>query len=192
MDDVRKEVSGDYKKLILAVLKCERDETTDVNMRLAMEDAKTLYSAGVAVIGTDEDAIIQVFAHRNYAQMRAIEFQYNKMDELDLSKALYRETSHNFGKALDTILQFSLDSHAYFADRFHSGYQKKKAKLLTYLMVTRCEVDLKDIESSYRKKYHHALKQHLHKATRGDHRKLLEELFHCRGTLFSPHLVFPC
>ena len=46
MKDVRKDTSSDFEKILVALLKGQRDENAPADLNKAMADAEALYKAG--------------------------------------------------------------------------------------------------------------------------------------------------
>jgi annexin A7/11 len=71
--EVEKETSGNFRKVLLELLKCKRDESLMVNEREAEADAVTLYNAGEKKLGTDDSAFIRLFTTRSVAHLAAVD-----------------------------------------------------------------------------------------------------------------------
>ena len=75
-DDVIGDTSGNYKKLLVALINAKRDTTQTVDVTKAKEDAKVLYDAGEAKWGTNEEAFITIFAARSPPHLRVVFKEY--------------------------------------------------------------------------------------------------------------------
>jgi len=115
--DVTGDTSGDYKQLLLSILRCERAETP-VNVEDAKRDAKLLYDKGEGQLGTNEAVFIDILSHRSYPQLHAINTCYINMRGHSLERAIRSETSGNFRKAMITILT---PRDEYFAEKIHDA-----------------------------------------------------------------------
>lgn len=71
--EVEKETSGNYRKVLLELLKCKRDESLVVNEREAEADADTFYRAGEKKLGTDDSTFIKIITSRSLAHLAAMD-----------------------------------------------------------------------------------------------------------------------
>lgn len=79
-------------QLLLALVRGNRSETVAVDPNFALADAHALYQAGVARLGTDENAFIHILTTRSPAQ-------------LNLTLQYYRQThGHDFEKVDSSTL----------------------------------------------------------------------------------------
>jgi hypothetical protein len=70
------DTSGNYQKLLLALLKGNRSEILGVDQQLAMADAHALYKAGEGRWGTNEDTFIHILATRSAAHLTTVSQYY--------------------------------------------------------------------------------------------------------------------
>lgn len=61
--DVADDTSGDYRNLLMAILRADRPETQPVNVEEAKKDAQTLYQAGEGRMGTGNFILEQLESH---------------------------------------------------------------------------------------------------------------------------------
>uniref|UniRef100_A0A8C2P1Y3 Annexin n=1 Tax=Capra hircus TaxID=9925 RepID=A0A8C2P1Y3_CAPHI len=69
--DVKGDISGSLKRILVSLLQANRDEGDNVDKDLAGQDAKELYDAGEGRWGTDELAFSELLAKRSHKQLRA-------------------------------------------------------------------------------------------------------------------------
>ncbi|KAI1901750.1 hypothetical protein AGOR_G00037610 [Albula goreensis] len=91
--DLKKALSGDMESLLLGLL-----------MPPVQFDAHRLYQA-MKGIGTDEETILEVLCTRSPQQIKDITATYNQDFGRDLEKDLISETSGDFTKLLQALLQ---------------------------------------------------------------------------------------
>jgi hypothetical protein len=77
--DVRSDTSGDFRRLLIALMQGERPETTKINAEQVKKDAQSLLNAGSAKFGSDQPRFNVLFCERSDAQLKAI---FNKFAEL--------------------------------------------------------------------------------------------------------------
>jgi hypothetical protein len=71
--EVEKETSGNFRKVLMELLKCKRDESIVVNERNAEADADAFYRAGEKKLGTDDSKFIEILTTRSVAHLAAMD-----------------------------------------------------------------------------------------------------------------------
>lgn len=168
-DDVFCKTKGPYQKLLLALLKAHRCECKGVDMNKVKCDAMLLYEAGEGRCGTDEETFIRIFSERTVAQLRATFACYKQEYGHDITTALRRETQKEFEEAIRvTIKSMYLPAH-YFAKELHRAMKGlvNDESAIARVMVTRAEVDLKEINVVYERKYKMSIVQAFHQEISG-------------------------
>ncbi|XP_048363690.1 annexin A13 [Sphaerodactylus townsendi] len=178
--DVQSETSGSLRKILLSVLKANREEVLEINENLAKTDAKDLYEAGEGRWGTDELAFNDVLAKRNYLQLRATFEAYKQLTGKDIEDAISSETSGDHKKAYLTLVRCARDCQGYFATRLYEAMKGAGTdeETLIRILVARAEIDLQTIKEEFQKMYHKSLAEAIRSDTSGDFRKLLVALLH--------------
>ena len=106
---VSSETSGTTKKLLLAILQCNRSMNTTPDMNNCTMLAQRLYNAGEGRWGTDESTFIQIFANCSFVELGCIDQIYNQNSGSNLEKAINEEFSGNSKKLLLTLVKFMKD-----------------------------------------------------------------------------------
>eukprot|EP00051_Salpingoeca_urceolata_P030837 m.9728 g.9728 ORF g.9728 m.9728 type:complete len:928 (-) comp3586_c0_seq2:255-3038(-) len=184
--DVKADTSGDYQRLLSALVQAERDDLEPIDDAKAMDEAARLYAAGEGKLGTDEATFIEVLTTHSWGQLQAIFEQYDKVCDYDIAKSIKRETSSNFKKALLTVVKVVKDPCEYYADRLEKAMKGlgTNERQLTRVVVTREEVDLKEINDAFFQKYKRSLDMAIHAETSRHYRQLLQRIFdHARRTV---------
>eukprot|EP00051_Salpingoeca_urceolata_P001007 m.37936 g.37936 ORF g.37936 m.37936 type:complete len:1269 (+) comp11142_c0_seq3:271-4077(+) len=171
------DTSGWYKKLLISLVDVERDES-GANPGRAKELAAKLYRAGEKKWGTDEQVFIDVFTRTSHKQLIELWDEYSKISKYGVQKAVEKETSFNFRKALVTIIKFIRNKEEYYAERLHrtmKGLGTQDYNLIR-LMVTRHEIDLKGIMKAFFEKYKLTLDLMIEQDTSFQYKDLLVRL----------------
>ncbi|KAM3937692.1 annexin A1-like [Leptodactylus fuscus] len=167
-EELKKKLSGKLENVLLDLLKTP-----------AQFDASQL-KAATKGIGTDEDAIIEIFTARTNQQMKQIKETYKAMFKNDLEKDITEDTSGDFLKALLALLKGARSEDCYvneaLADKdakalFDAGENKKKADVPTFLeiLITRSFAHLREVFKIYATKYSkHDLNKALDLQLKGD------------------------
>jgi len=169
-DDVICKTNGPFQKLLLALLKAHRCECKGgVDMNKARCDAKTLYEAGEGRCGTDEETFIRIFSERSVAQLGVTFACYKQEYGHDIMKALKRETQKEFEEAVRVTVKSMYLPANYFAKVLHRGMKGllNDESAIARVMVSRAEVDLKEIDVVYERKYKMSIVQALHQEISG-------------------------
>ncbi len=93
MDDLKSELSGDYRKTMLALF------TDPIEY-----DADSLYEATKG-LGTDEDTLIEILASRPGWYINRIKKKYKEKYKKELEEDVYGDTSGSFRKLLVSLIQ---------------------------------------------------------------------------------------
>ncbi|KVH90842.1 annexin D5-like [Cynara cardunculus var. scolymus] len=176
--DIELQASGDHKKILLACVSKPRYEGMEVDREMAAKDAKELYKAGEKKLGTDEKVFVQIFSERSRAHLVAINSYYHDMYGGSLQKAVKKETSGLFERALLTILQCAENPAKYFAKVLYKSMKGLGTDDTTLIrvIVTRTEIDMQYIKAEYHKKYKKSLSDAVHSETSGHYRTFLLSL----------------
>ena len=93
MDDLKSELSGDYKDAMLALFTEPIEYDVD-NLKMATKG-----------FGTDEDTLIEILASRPGWYINKIKKKYKEKYKKELEKDIYDETSGNFRNLLISLIQ---------------------------------------------------------------------------------------
>ncbi|KAG3273647.1 annexin A13 isoform X1 [Ictidomys tridecemlineatus] len=178
--DVKGDVSGNLKKILVSLLQANRDEGDEVDKDLAGRDAKDLYDAGEGRWGTDELAFNEVLANRNYKQLQATFQAYQILIGKDIEESIKEETSGDLQKAYLTLVRCAQDLDGYLADCLYKSMKGAGTdeETLIRILVTRDKVNLQGIKAKFQEKYQKSLSDMVRSDTSGDFQKLLLALLH--------------
>ncbi|KAI4313647.1 hypothetical protein L6164_026606 [Bauhinia variegata] len=173
--EIEEVASGDHKKLLIEYVTTPRYEGPEFDDVLVEKDAKELYKAGEKRIGTDEKTFIRIFSERSSTHLAAVSQVYQNSHKHTLEKAIKKETSGHFMKALLTILRCAENPPLYFARilrKSMKGIGTDDSRLLR-VIVTRAEIDMYHIKTVYFKKYGKTLKDAVKSDTSGHYKDFL-------------------
>lgn len=158
--DLRGDTSGCFKRLMVSLSTGNRDESMVTDVNAARADAQQLKAAGVDKWGTDESTFNRIFCTRNYAQLKLICQEYEKLTGQPLEKDVKKEFSGDIEEGLLAIIRAANNRAEFFARRLHksmAGFGTDDRALIR-LTVTRCEVDMMDIKEEFQRYYGKSLK----------------------------------
>jgi DNA-directed RNA polymerase subunit F len=177
-EEVADDLSGDMKRLMVALMTCFRPEMTGVDPMRARQAAEELKQAGVDKWGTDESAFISTLCSNSYEQLRAIFAEYKTLSGHDIMTAIENEMSGDLKDALLTIVKSIYNSPLYFAERLYKsmkGAGTDDATLIR-IIISRCEIDLAYIRAEYQKVYGKPLETAIKGEASGDYQTALQVL----------------
>ncbi|KAF7669188.1 hypothetical protein LDENG_00230750 [Lucifuga dentata] len=180
--DVAGDTSGNFAKLLLALVQAKREDTSSiVDYQKIDEDARTLYDAGVKRKGTDVAIWISIMSERSVSHLQKVFERYKSYSPYDMQESIRMEVKGDLEKSFLTLVQCFENKQLYFANRLNDAMKSKgaKEKVVTRIIVSRCEVDLKKICSEFKAHFGQSLCKTISEHTKGDYQKALLSL--CGG-----------
>ncbi|XP_039060518.1 annexin D5-like [Hibiscus syriacus] len=171
--DIGKHTSGHHKKLLVAYVTTPRYEGFEVDMEMAMKDAKDMYEAGEKRWVADDKTFIRILSERSSAQLAATCTAYHDLYGGPLQKVVKGKTSGKLQHGLLTILKCSLNPAEYFAKVLRKAMKNSDDLTLMRVIVTRTENDMQYVKAEYLRKYKKTLDDAVHSATSGHYRTFL-------------------
>uniref|UniRef100_A0A9J7XU36 Annexin n=1 Tax=Cyprinus carpio carpio TaxID=630221 RepID=A0A9J7XU36_CYPCA len=178
--DVCGDTSGDFAKLLLALAK-RAEPSSVVDYQKIDEDARALFEAGVKRKGTDVKCWISIMSERSVPHLQKVFERYKSYSPYDMQESIRKEVKGDLEMSFLTLVQCFENRQLYFANRLQDAMKSKgaKEKVLTRIMVSRCEVDLKKIRQEFKAHHGKSLYQTIAEHTKGDYQRALLNL--CGG-----------
>lgn len=172
---VHSETSGNLRKILISLLQCQRSENSVPNDAECRKIAEDLYKAGEGKLGTDEPFFNKVFALSSPPELYSINNYYTQFSNRTLKQAVDKEFSGDAKLALNTILEAIISPANYFAGRINKSVKGlgTKDKMLIRNVVSREEVDMKEVRESYRNLFGKDMVEDIRSDTSGDYQKIL-------------------
>uniref|UniRef100_A0A8C5N139 Annexin n=1 Tax=Leptobrachium leishanense TaxID=445787 RepID=A0A8C5N139_9ANUR len=197
--DIAEDTSGDFQKTLLALLKAQRSEDCYVNEDLANEDAKALYEAGEKNKKVDAEVFIKIFTSCSEQHLREVFKKYGNYSKHDVNSALDLKLKGDFERCLVAIVKYVTNGPAFFAEKLHLAMKIRRKKMrkiillstgfflapcvfkgigirekiVTRIMVSRSEIDMKNIKAQYKELYKISLREAFLKETKEDYQTVL-------------------
>ncbi|VDN19390.1 unnamed protein product [Dibothriocephalus latus] len=171
--DVKNDTSGDFQKVLIALLQGQR--TGDVDDAKLREECRALYKGGEAVVGTDEATFTRIFVSRSWKDIVKINDIYKSAIGHDLLTAIDKETSGDYRTALQTIVKTAIDRNKTYAEILYKtmkGLGTRDDNLIR-MIIAHSEVDLATIRATFDSTYDKSLAKWITGDTTGDYRKYL-------------------
>lgn len=169
------ETSGTFKQLLVALLQAARSED-DADEAKCLTDAKSIFDAGVDKWGTDESTFIRIIAKRSPAQLKMIMKFYKKATKgRDMYDDIESEFSGDLRTALLTTIKAQVEPVKFWAARLNKAMKGMGTdeKALIRVLNKRCDIDLKLIQTKYRKEYTKDLDDHVKRELSGKTEKAM-------------------
>ena len=176
MKYIEDETSGHFRKILLAMLQCQRhDMNYPINMAELQSEAQRLYKAGEGKLGTDEPTFNKVFALASPPELFSINHYYSQIGKRTLREAVKKEFSGDVKHALNTILEANITPSNYYARRINKSVKGLGTddKMLIRNIVAREEIDMKEIRLSYQTLFEKDMIDDIKDDTSGDYQKIL-------------------
>ncbi|XP_062868689.1 annexin A2b [Trichomycterus rosablanca] len=180
--DVAGDTSGDFCKLLLALIGAKREEPSNiVDYEKIDSDARALYEAGVKRKGTDVATWITIFAERSVPHLQKVFDRYKSYSPYDMKESIRKEVKGDLEKSFITLVECFENKQLYFANKLNEAMKSKsvKEKVITRIIVSRCEVDLMKICKEFKTNLGKTLYQTISETTKGDYQRALLNL--CGG-----------
>ncbi|KAF0294800.1 Annexin-B12 [Amphibalanus amphitrite] len=175
--ELRSELSGDFRQLILGLVQLGRNEDELVGDNRARELAVELHAAGEARRGKDAAVFVRIFCETGCALLRRVFEIYPQVSAKanSIEKAIRSEFSGDMKTGLLTMVQCISDQPAYFAEKLYRAMRGLGTDdgALIRILVSRSEIDLENVKEKYQLNYGKSLAAAVADDTSGDYRKCL-------------------
>lgn len=177
--DVKGDTSGNFAKLLLALVETKRaDPSAIVDYEKIDQDARALFEAGVNMKGTDVPTWISIMTERSVPHLQKVFQRYKSYSPYDMQESIVKEVKGDLQRSFLVLVKCFENKQLYFASRLHEAMKSKgaKEKIVTRIIVSRCEVDLKKICSEYKANFGESVQKTIMEHTKGDYQKVLLSL----------------
>ncbi|KAM6943975.1 annexin A1-like [Lycodopsis pacificus] len=171
--DITSDTSGDFKAALLELCKANRTEGfCDLMVDI---DARALYEAGEGREGSNAFVFIEVLTNRSAHHLRRVFERYSMYSEVDMAKTIDLEMKGDIESCLTALVKCAGSRPAFFAEKLNLAMKGKgtRKNILTRIMVSRSEIDMKRIKDEYKKNYGATLYKDILDDTKGDYEKIL-------------------
>lgn len=177
--DVAGDTSGNFAKLLLALVQTKRaDPSAIVDYEKIDQDARALYESGVKIKGTDVPTWISIMTERSVPHLQKVFDRYKSYSPYDMQESIRKEVKGDLQNSFLVLVQCIENKQLFFANCLHDAMKSKgaKEKVLTRIIVSRCEVDLRKICTEYKAQFGQSLQKTISEHTKGDYQKAMVSL----------------
>uniref|UniRef100_A0A3B5LWC4 Annexin n=1 Tax=Xiphophorus couchianus TaxID=32473 RepID=A0A3B5LWC4_9TELE len=173
--DISGDTSGNFAKLLLALVQLCSDPV------YLWFRAQVLYEAGVKRKGTEVGSWISIMSQRSIPHLQKVFERYKSYSPYDMKESIRKEVKGDLEKSFLTLVECFENRQLYFANKLYEAMKSKgaKEKVVTRILVSRCEVDLMRIRTEFKRQHKKSLYQTIAEHTKGDYQKALLSL--CGG-----------
>lgn len=173
--DVSDDTSGGYKRILISLLQCLRQEDKAIDCVMAKKDAQRLYEAGESKLGTDEAVFIDIFCTNSFAQLLTIFKEYKAIYKKDIEDIIKAEMSGNTKDSLLAIVECSRNTAVYFASILYKALKGLGTddNTLIRVVISRSEIDMEKIKEEFKKLYKQTLQDFINDDISGDYKKII-------------------
>jgi len=177
--NVEHDVSGDtsfnYRKVLLDLLRGNRQEINMINDAEAVAVAHEIYRAGEQRVGTNDSKFIEIFTRYSPYFLDRVNYHYTNHYGHSLERAIEKETS---GHYKDALIACTKPPDVHFADRLKHATKGLGTDDvgLVYIFSIHDKAQLKHISQVYSARGHGNLAYNIERDTSGNYRKTLLSL----------------
>lgn len=149
--DVVADTSGNFKKLLVAQIQGNRDESPKFDRTAAQEDAQALFKAGEGKWGTEESVFNMILCQRSFPHLRAVFEEYGKLSKKTIEQAIKSEFSGDIKDGLLTVVRVIHDKPGYFAAKLQKAMKGLGTDddAVVRIVVSRSECDMVQIKRAF-------------------------------------------
>ncbi|XP_072046121.1 lipoxygenase homology domain-containing protein 1-like [Amphiura filiformis] len=174
-ESIENDTSGKFKTLLLALCTTNRDESIDIKYAQVEADAKRLYNRGDPFLGSNEEAIVEIFTSRNRCHLKTTFTEYEKLAGHSIEETIKKELDDDLQEGYLAIVKCLQNPAAFFAEKLNEsmkGLGTNDTQLIRCI-ISRAEVDMALIKEEYNKAYGEPLEKAIKGDTGGDYEKML-------------------
>ncbi|ERM95916.1 hypothetical protein AMTRI_Chr04g248000 [Amborella trichopoda] len=173
-EDVAQHTTGDFRKLLVPLVSSYRYDGQEVNGHLAKLEAKTLKDV-IKDKAFNHEELVRILSTRSKAQLNATLNNYKDGSGMQINKDLKGDAEDKFQSAVRAVVKCITKPQSYFEKTLRLAIVKLGTDevALTRVVVTRADVDMKDIKAEYHKRNSTPLDRAIASDTSGDYKNLL-------------------
>ena len=175
--DVIDDTSGDFQKLLVSLLQCNRSENKNPDIEKCKEMARDIFKGDKEKdeIGLDKDKIIKYFGLSSPCELMHLAREFDREYGKSIIKVIENEYSGDLRQLIITIFYANISPSEYFATRIRKSVEGvgTNEKILNRVVITRYAVDMDVIKEYYKILYSRSLVDDVKSDTSGSYQKLL-------------------
>ena len=176
--EIKDECSGDYRKIILALLDNKRVPNSNPDLENCTKIAKELYDAGEGKIGTNEEVFIKYFTTLSPEELLLVCKEYHKNHKRNMLDSIDEEFSSHTKDLLKIVLYSLYSPSEFYARTIQmsvAGLGTADNKLIRSI-IARSEKDMAKIKKYYKKIYNKDMIEDVDGDVSGSYKNILDGL----------------
>ena len=180
IDDIKGDTSGDFQKLLVGLLECERSDSKDINKENCENIAKELKEGGEEAwnIDNQEGVFYKYIMLSSQRELSLVAREYYKLSGETIIEGIENKFKGDAKELIKSVLYSIISPSEFFATRIKKsieGFGTDNSSLIR-ILVTRCDVDMNIIKKYYNKLYQKDMVEDIKNDISGDYQKLILEL----------------
>jgi hypothetical protein len=173
--DIEKNFSGDFKKNLITLLNTKRVENENPNHNQCANWAKTLEKTAPINWATNERIFKEIFAQRSPEELVLIGRYYKQDTGKNFLDVVEKDLTGKVRALFREILYNTINPNELFAEKLKNSLEGlgTNTHLLNRVVVSRSDIDMKDIRDMYLYKYKNDLIEDISNDTEGQYKDLL-------------------
>ncbi|VDM48575.1 unnamed protein product [Toxocara canis] len=182
---IKGDTSGHFENLLVSLLQGNRDQSYNVDVPKAIEDAQKLFDDGAGQMGTDESTFNSILVSQNLRQLDRVFHEYEHIAGHTIEEAIESEFSGHTQKGFLALVRCIQSKPKYFAyglNKAMEGMGTRDHDLIR-IIVSRSEIDLVLIKKKFEEEFGVSLADRLRSDCSGAYQdclvKIVEGNQHC-------------
>ena len=180
IEDVKSDTSGDFQKLLVGLLDCERNDSKDIDKEKCGTLAKELNEAKDDKWNIDNnlDGFYKYIMYSSPKELSLVAREYYKLSGETIFDGIDKKFEGDTKELIKAIIYSLISPSEYFATRIKKAIEGfgTDNKTLIRILVSRCDIDINYIKKYYKQLYQKDMIEDIKNDISGDYQKLMLEL----------------
>jgi len=179
-EDIKGDTSGDFQKILIALINNERNDNKEVNKEECKNVANQLKELKDEdwKIENEGDVFYKYIITSSQKELSLVAREYYKLTGETILESIEKKFKGDIKELIKTILYSTVSPSEYFATRINKAIEGfgTDNKTLIRILISRCEIDMNLIKRYYKKLYNKDMVDDIKNDISGDYQKLMLEL----------------
>jgi len=170
--EIEKNFPSSIRKNLINLLNIPRNRNENPNKIQCEKFAQNLIDTGETSWVANEEIFKKIFISRSAEELVLISRYYFKKTGENMMNIVEKRLTNKIRNLLRELIYNVIIPEELFADKIHIALKNNNLSLLNRILVSRYQIDLKEIKDIYKTKYKNDLKDDIKLKTFGTHQKL--------------------
>ena len=180
IEDIKSDTSGDFQKILEGILKCQRNDSKEINKENCAKIANELNNIKDKgwEVKDEQNTFYQYIMKNSPKELSSVAREYYKLSGKTILEGIENFFKGDAKELLKSILYALVSPSEYFATRIKKAIEGfgTDNKTLIRILITRCEVDMNYIKKYYKQLFNKEMIEDIKSDISGDYQKLMMEL----------------